>query len=94
MATSSLTRFSTTLTDVTHHQQEPGRGDDPAGVSAGDPKMLLDYSLAGLIRDAARFVPEIASLAALLIGERPTPEEEIGFGPVKGAAIKMRHTGA
>jgi hypothetical protein len=57
---------------VAHHEHVPALGDHPAGVSRVDPGWLGALNadnLVSLIRDAARFVPEIAMLAAPLIGE-------------------------
>jgi hypothetical protein len=40
------------------------------------------HSIIGAMRDAARFVPELAPLVAPMIGEPAEAEVEIGFGPV------------
>jgi hypothetical protein len=68
-----------------HYEHQPGHGDDPAGVSllnkgfasSGDPGRSLDsyssfHCIAAVIRDAARFVPEIGELAGPVIN--PSPE--------------------
>jgi hypothetical protein len=54
-----------------HYEHGPALGDHPAG-SRIDPAWLGALNadnLVSLVRDAARFVPEIAALAAPLIGE-------------------------
>ena len=64
-----------------HHEHRPGYGDDPAGVGLlskdyvlldDDATATLDrfanfHCIAAVIRDAARFVPEIADLAGPVI---------------------------
>src|SRR6202035_5274461 len=55
-----------------HYEHGPNLGDHPAGVARLDPALhgaLTTDNLVSLIRDAARFVPEIATLAEPLIGE-------------------------
>jgi hypothetical protein len=65
-----------------HHEHGPSHRDDPAGVSllsrgfVCDPDRPLDsntnfHCIAAVIRDAARFVPEIAELARLVIDPPP-----------------------
>jgi hypothetical protein len=54
-----------------HYEHGPALGDHPAG-SRIDPAWLGALNadnLVSLVRDAARFVPEIAALAEPLIGE-------------------------
>jgi hypothetical protein len=40
------------------------------------------HSIIGAMRDAARFVPELAPLVAQMIGEPASDESQIGFGPI------------
>jgi hypothetical protein len=57
---------------VAHHEHTPSLRDHPAGVARLNPALhgaLNADNLVSLIRDAARFVPEIAVLAVPLIGE-------------------------
>jgi hypothetical protein len=63
---------------IAHHELTPAYGAHPAGLGTlgpdeyggnGSDLPLGLASLVSLIRDAARFVPEIATLAVLLIGE-------------------------
>ena len=63
-----------------HHEHEPSHGDNPAGVSLLSKDYLCDqpldsspnfHCIAAVIRDAARFVPEIAELARLVIDPPP-----------------------
>ena len=55
-----------------HYEHGPNLGDHPAGVARLDPAphgALNTDNLVSLVRDAARFVPDIATLAVPLIGE-------------------------
>jgi len=55
-----------------HYEHGPNLVDHPAGVAKLDPALhgaLNTDNLVSLVRDAARFVPEIATLAEPLIGE-------------------------
>ena len=63
-------------------------GSEPGGLEGFDPDVFGDdpeqrvevHSVASALRDAARFVPEIAILARTIIGEPVLRPDEVGVG--------------